>query len=201
MDGSMAPPHKRLKLSSSASQYASSQADRAVIDPVPTLSHSVETLEHNLESAATRTVPHHVEELHLQIRERAISSRRHQQLHRRQLISSVESVVNAAGDTVLSTVTLVGQGTSISSTAPSASSASTSSSGSPSNGPNATSNGSTSTSTSTLQQSDTAVSTRKASSGTGSSVSSNSSRTASQPSAVSTHYSSSGEFNCYLPKK
>ena len=106
----MAPPNKRRRLSGSASQSLPSRSELVAPDPSPTLLHSVEQLEHKPASAATRTVPQHIQEIHLQIQEKPFfgGQEDYRRWHRRQAaaVLSTTTTTDALGNVVVETVTI-----------------------------------------------------------------------------------------------
>lgn len=108
-EDSMAPPHKKRRLLSSDS--SSSRTAPPTREPSPSFAHSVEHIEHRPSPSSPRRRPHHIQEVHLQIQERAVIAPRdyHHHFQRRQigtvLVESVITTVDAAGNTILSTVT------------------------------------------------------------------------------------------------
>lgn len=104
----MAPPHKKRRLSPDAAPTTCTAAR-----PTSTFAHSVESIEdRNLWTAQARPRPHHVQEVHLQIQHRPAFPaiwEEHRGLHRRQeglaTVVNVITTVDAAGSTILSTVT------------------------------------------------------------------------------------------------
>ena len=73
------------------------------------MAHTVSDLVDNPTPTGTRTVPKHIEEVHLQIQKRSVNSDRdgHPRVHRRLLsgVGSVVTTVDAAGSSIISTVT------------------------------------------------------------------------------------------------
>lgn len=135
----MAPPFKKRRLSGSS---APSRASLSTAEP--TLVHSVSGIERKTPLA--QTAPHHVQEIHLRIQKRA-AALHELHLHRRQdgtvtLISEI-TTVDAAGQTILSTVTNTLPTVTTPSTTASTTSTSTTSSGTSSSDQSTTSSTST----------------------------------------------------------
>ena len=134
----MSPPSKRRRLSGSKSQ--SSHSDFMPEGPSPTLLHSVEQLQHKPRSTTARTVPHHIEEVHLQIQRRAIGDVRKgdRGLHPRQApaVESDVTTIDALGQTTVVEITIGATTTTptpVGSTTPDSSSSSSNSSSSTTN--------------------------------------------------------------------
>ena len=109
MGDDMAPPRKRRRVLTSPSQSLPSRSGSVIEDSTPTLVHSVEQLEQISSPNATRTVPQHIQEIHLQIQERAVIVP--QRLHPRQVTAELSTVttIDVNGATVVTTFT-VGNG-------------------------------------------------------------------------------------------
>lgn len=109
----MAPPNKRRRLSSPKSRSLPSHNDFTPEGPSPTLLHSVEHLNHKPTAPAVRTVPQHIQEIHLQIQERAaVNNKGYHPLYLRQATAVEQEIttINAQGQTVVTEIT-VGQPT------------------------------------------------------------------------------------------
>lgn len=106
----MVPPNKRRRLTGPRSRSWPSRIELIAPEPTPTLFHSVEPLEHKSASAATRTVPQHIQEIHLQIQEKPFhgGSDEYGRIHRRQA-TAVETVITSVddnGNTIMTTETI-----------------------------------------------------------------------------------------------
>lgn len=111
-DHSMAPPHKRRRLSGSASSLSPSRTKFPSADPTPSYAHAVEQIApYPAPSSPPRPTKHHVQEIHLRLQERAVVSPNEYYHHypRRQdgtvTLESTITTVDAAGNTILSLVT------------------------------------------------------------------------------------------------
>jgi hypothetical protein len=105
----MAPPNKRRRLSSSISRSLPSHSDFIPESSSPTLLHSVEHLNHKPISTAVRTVPQHIQEVHLQIQERAaVNNKGYHPLYLRQAtaVESLITTINDLGQTITTEITI-----------------------------------------------------------------------------------------------
>lgn len=107
----MAPPHKKRRLLASDNAPSPTTPTSPHTQPTPSFAHSVEHLEHNAPpSSPSRPIPHRVQEVHLHVQERSVVAPRDYRHHyqRRQIgtvaVESVITTVDAAGSTILSTV-------------------------------------------------------------------------------------------------
>ena len=105
----MAPPNKRRRLLNSAPRSLPSHSDFVPEGPIPTLLHSVEHLNRKPMSSAVRTVPQHIQEIHLQIQERAAAKNKgYHPLYLRQATAVDQTIttINDQGQTIITEVTV-----------------------------------------------------------------------------------------------
>lgn len=98
----MAPPRKRRRLLDSLH----SPSEMSLFEPTPTLTHAVSNIEYHPDIYGPRTVPKRIEEVHLHIQKRWVAFKVDEKapLQKRQSAYAI-TTVDAAGNTIISTVT------------------------------------------------------------------------------------------------